>query len=155
MTSITEKGLEMRMDPFACYMSKVPRADICVIPRAGNGPLADDPNQALASCATLEAPRRCVPVCWLIRRNIIMNGRLEARKEAVQGHVFDTRSKSVLSHFLENMARHHIEVYQLAKDHQAAGNKEFQKRFQPIHLVAQNTAVRWLCAYGGLFRIYG
>ncbi len=28
MTSITEKGLlmEMRMDPFACYMSKVPRA---------------------------------------------------------------------------------------------------------------------------------
>lgn len=60
MTSITEKGLlmEMRMDPFACYMSKVPQ----------RGHLRNTPsgewtfgwtirNQALASCATLEAAK--------------------------------------------------------------------------------------------------
>lgn len=62
----------------------------------------------------------------------------EARKEAVQGYVFDTRgSKSVAFHFLENMARHHIEVYQLAKDYQAAGNKEFQKGSAYVIPVAQ------------------
>ena len=68
----------------------------------------------------------------------------EARKEAVQGYVFDTRgSKSVAFHFLENMARHHIEVYQLAKDYQAAGNKEFQK-VQPMSFRWRKNTVRWL-----------
>lgn len=62
----------------------------------------------------------------------------EAQKEAVQGYVFDTRgSKSVAFHFLENMARHHIEVYQLAEDYQAAGDKEFRKGSAYVIPVAQ------------------
>lgn len=45
--------------------------------------------------------------------------------------------KRVAFHFLENMARHHIEVYQLAKDYQAAGDKEFRKGSAYVIPVAQ------------------
>ena len=74
-------------------------------------------NQALASCATLEAAKAMRTRLLAYQKEYYERTASEARKEAVQGYVFDTRgSKSVAFHFLENMARHHIEVYQLAKD---------------------------------------
>ncbi len=95
-------------------------------------------NQALASCATLEAAKAMRTRLLAYQKEYYERTASEARKEAVQGYVFDTRgSKSVAFHFLENMARHHIEVYQLAKDYQAAGNKEFQKGSAYVIPVAQ------------------
>ena len=95
-------------------------------------------NQALASCATLEAAKAMRTRLLAYQKEYYERTASEVRKEAVQGYVFDTRgSKSVAFHFLENMARHHIEVYQLAKDYQAAGNKEFQKGSAYVIPVAQ------------------
>ena len=95
-------------------------------------------NQALASCATLEAAKAMRTRLLTYQKEYYERTASEAQKEAVQGYVFDTRgSKSVAFHFLENMARHHIEVYQLAKDYQAAGDKEFRKGSAYVIPVAQ------------------
>jgi hypothetical protein len=77
-------------------------------------------NQALASYATLVAAGEMRPRLLAYQKAYYERSAAEARKEAVQGYVFDTRgSKSVAFHFLENMSRHHIDVYRLAKDHQS------------------------------------
>ena len=95
-------------------------------------------NQAIASCATLEAAKAMRHSLLTYQKEYYERTASEARKEPVQGYVFDTRgSKSVAFHFLENMARHHIEVYQLAKDYKAAGDKAFSKDSAYVIPVAQ------------------
>ena len=77
-------------------------------------------NQALASHATLVAAKEMRLRLLAYQKEYYERSAADARKEAVQGYVFDTRgSKSVAFHFLENMARHHIDVYRLAKDYQS------------------------------------
>lgn len=77
-------------------------------------------NQALASCATLEAAREMRLRLLTYQKEYFEQSAANAHKEAVQGYVFDTRgSKSIAFHFLESMARHRIDVYRLAKDYQS------------------------------------
>ncbi|MDR2763819.1 MAG: peptidase M14 [Tannerella sp.] len=74
-------------------------------------------NQALASHATLVAAKEMRLRLLAYQKEYYERSAADARKEAVQGYVFDTRgSRSVAFHFLENMARHRIDVYRLAKD---------------------------------------
>jgi hypothetical protein len=76
-------------------------------------------NQALASHATLVAAKEMRLRLLDYQKAYYERSAADARKETVQGYVFDTRgSKSVAFHFLENMSRHHIDVYRLAKDYQ-------------------------------------
>jgi hypothetical protein len=77
-------------------------------------------NQALASHATLVAAKEMRQRLLAYQKAYYERSAADARKETVQGYVFDTRgSKSVAFHFLENMARHHVDVYRLAKDYQS------------------------------------
>jgi hypothetical protein len=77
-------------------------------------------NQALASHATLVAAKEMRLRLLAYQKEYFERSAADIRKEAVQGYVFDTRgSKSVAFHFLENMSRHRIDVYHLAKDYQS------------------------------------
>jgi hypothetical protein len=84
-------------------------------------------NQALASCATFRAVRDMKERLRAYRTDFFEKSAAGLRKEAVQGYVWDARgSRAVTFHFLENMSRHRIDVYHLAKDYSANG-KRFKK----------------------------
>lgn len=86
-------------------------------------------NQAHSSFATLQAAKEMRTKLLEYQRDYYKRTSQEAKKEPVQGYVFDTRgSKSVEYHFLENMANHNIDVYRLAKDWQSPDNKSFSKK---------------------------
>ncbi|MDR3118291.1 MAG: peptidase M14 [Mediterranea sp.] len=82
-------------------------------------------NQALASYATVAAAGEMRARLLAYQKAYYGNAAADARKEAVQGYVFDTRgSKAVAFHFIENMMRHHIDVYRLARDWQSFGKED-------------------------------
>lgn len=77
-------------------------------------------NQALASYATVLVAYHQKERLLEYQRSFFNTTKKDASKEAVKGYVFDSRgSKAVAYHFLENMARHQIDVYRLAKDYQS------------------------------------
>ncbi|GHV48919.1 peptidase M14 [Bacteroidia bacterium] len=74
-------------------------------------------NQAYASYATVMAGYEMRERLLAYQKQFYEKTKADATKLAVKGYVFDTRgSKGVAYHFLENMAHHQIEIYQLAKD---------------------------------------
>jgi hypothetical protein len=98
-------------------------------------------NQALASLATLTAAREMRLRLLDYQKEYYRRSGADARKEDVQGYVFDTRgSKSVAFHFLENMARHHIDVYHPAKDI-SVGTDRFKKEEAYVIPVAQKYSI--------------
>jgi hypothetical protein len=98
-------------------------------------------NQVLASHATLVAALRMKDSLLAYQKAFYEKTGADLRKEAVQGYVFNTRgSKAVAFHFLENMARHRIDVYRLAKDY-SAGGKQFGKEDAYVIPVAQKYGV--------------
>lgn len=81
-------------------------------------------NQALASYATLVAATEMRKDLIRYQRDFYADSRRNAAREGVKGYVFDSRgSKSVEYHFLENMKRHRIDVYRLARDISAGGER--------------------------------
>lgn len=98
-------------------------------------------NQALASYATIEAAFKMRPRLLSYQKEFYERAAADARKESVQGYVFDTRgSKSVAFHLLENMEHHHIDVYRLAKDYSSNG-KSFRKNEAYIIPVSQKNSI--------------
>ena len=107
-------------------------------------------NQSLSSYATLIAGYELKEKLIDYQQIFYENNRQQAAKDAVKGYVFDTRgSRGVAYHFLENMARHHIDVYRLAKDF-TSGNRTFkaadayvipieQKYYTMIRTLMENT----------------
>jgi Zinc carboxypeptidase. len=76
-------------------------------------------NQAYASFASIMAAKEMRPILLNYLKEFYEKSAANARKESVQGYVFDARgSKATAFHFLETMAHHRIDVYRLAKDYQ-------------------------------------
>lgn len=79
-------------------------------------------NQATASLATVFAAFEKRESLLDYQRRFFRQAAEDAAAQTVKGYVFDTRgSRSVLYHFLDHLAHHQIEVYQLAKDFQEGG----------------------------------
>jgi hypothetical protein len=98
-------------------------------------------NQALASHATLVAAHEMRLRLLAYQKEFYEHSASDARKEVVQGYIFDTRgSKSVAFHFLENMAQHRIDVYRLGKDYAAKDGKSFKKEDAYVIPVAQKNS---------------
>lgn len=98
-------------------------------------------NQALGSYATILAGYKMKDRLLTYQKEYYEKTAADARKEIVQGYVFDARgSKAVTFHFLENMAHHRINVYHLAKDFDAEG-KKFKKNNAYIIPVAQKNSM--------------
>jgi hypothetical protein len=82
-------------------------------------------NQALASIATLTAAKEMRVRLLDYQKTYYERSLADARKEAVQGYVFDTRgSKAVAYHFLDCMAHHRVDVFRLAKDYKSFKKNE-------------------------------
>jgi hypothetical protein len=97
-------------------------------------------NQALASLATLTATNDMRVRLLNYQKEYFDRAVADARREAVQGYVFDTRgSRSVAFHFLQNLAHHRIDVFRLSKDI-TAGSQKFSKDNAYIIPVAQRNA---------------
>lgn len=95
-------------------------------------------NQAYASFASIDAAKNMRPTLLKYQKEFYEKSAADARKEAVQGYVFDARgSKATAFHFLETMARHRIDVYRLAKDYQS-----FSKDDAYVIPVAQKYSIK-------------
>ncbi|MDR1602401.1 MAG: peptidase M14 [Tannerella sp.] len=107
-------------------------------------------NQSLSSYATILAGYELKDKLLNYQKSFFENARTQAAKDAVKGYLFDTRgSRGVAYHFLENMARHRIDVYRLAKD-VTVGSDTFkatdafviptdQKNYTTIRTLMENT----------------
>lgn len=75
-------------------------------------------NQALGSYGTIFAAENLRKELLDYQRDYYRKAKSDAARESVKGYVFNTRgSNAVKYHFLDNMARHRIDVYHLGKDY--------------------------------------
>lgn len=75
-------------------------------------------NQALGSYGTIFAAENLRRELLDYQRDYYRKAKSDAARESVKGYVFNTRgSNAVKYHFLDNMARHRIDVYRLGKDY--------------------------------------
>lgn len=99
-------------------------------------------NQARASYATLVAAASMRQRLLDYQRDYYKKSAADSRHEAVQGYVFNTRgSKSVAWYFLQNMERHHIDVYHLAKDYSKGGAQFLKEDSYVIPVVQKNSTM--------------
>jgi hypothetical protein len=74
-------------------------------------------NQVFSAIAVLQGAYQMKDELLRYQRDFRLQAKKEAEKSAVQGYVFHARgSRAIAWHFLENMRRHRIDVYRLAKD---------------------------------------
>ncbi|MDR0962632.1 MAG: peptidase M14 [Mediterranea sp.] len=83
-------------------------------------------NQALSGYGLIEGAAAMRKELLEYQRDYYKQSGKEAAAAAVKGYVFDTRGdRAITYHFLENLQRHHIEVYRLAKSLRM-GNHTYQ-----------------------------
>ncbi|GHT54692.1 peptidase M14 [Bacteroidia bacterium] len=82
-------------------------------------------NQAFSGISLLQGALALKKELLGYQRDYYRGIKEEAGKDAVQGYIFNARgSKAIAYHFLENLQRHRVDVYQLAKK-QTIDGKEY------------------------------
>jgi hypothetical protein len=73
-------------------------------------------NQVFSAVSVLRGALEMKKELLEYQRNYYLSTKKEAEKDAVQAYIFNARgSNAIAGHFMENLSRHHVDVYKLAK----------------------------------------